>query len=309
MNEELSKELRDIIEGLKKEVADRKAEAEKPAKAGRPRKDVMPDWVKDWNRANASTGQVKHIMKTDPKTGVAEKVLPVVVVPVKPRAPIAWDERPTSSAVPPRGLTNRELAEWEIANPGKPLNLKDEGPTKPSRKQLLAMNKVWKYRNFKHCLHCSEFYTKADAELANDPKLVGKLKKGTYDTWESRTDPHDDKLGVRLTHAEIWCHTCGCVDLEVAKTLPAHIGTWTPPKEGKQEREKRLEREAYRRERTIFSLKQSPKTVPQLCDWFRTVELYEGVDFIMLDLMLNKMRAEGLVVLVDGKWRKRQSRT
>jgi hypothetical protein len=274
-----------------------------------------PDWVKDWNRKNASHGAVTTIVKTtdtfheesgiiDSKTELVEPVttttfsrnlktgeveekitsaglpghLRLGVLHEDREPPIAWDDRPTSDAVPPRGLTAKEIAEWDAKNPGNPLTLRDEGPTKPVRKQMLRMNKVWKYRNFKKCANCEK-----------------------YDTWEARTEPYA-LANVGVVHAEIWCHTCGAVDFEVADNMPSHIGSWSPPRETDKEKQTRAKRQAYRRERSLYSLIEKPKTAMQLCAWFREVEGYKAVDAIMIELMLVKMRKEGLVVLKDGLW-------
>ncbi len=282
----------------------------------RPKPNEKPDWVKDWNRRHASHGRTQTIVKTtevyhqDGKVDVKTELLQPVALPDhlrlgklhnEPASLVRWDA-PTSDAVPPRGLTATELRAWDAANPGNPLNLRDEGPTKPMRKQRLGMEKVWKYRNFRYCLHCSEFYSEAEAEAMGDPEMAGKLKKGVFDTWESRTDPYATQLGVRPTHAQIWCYNCGCVEDEVSLSVPSHIGSWAPPKELPKEKAKRLERQAYRRSRTIYSLVEAPKTAQQLCIWFREVEHYEGVDFIMIELMLHKMRKEGLVIYQDAQW-------
>lgn len=293
------------------------------------KREVTPDWVLAWNRQNARHGEVKKIVTTTDtyheatgivtskteltnpmlttnykrnlKTGEVEEQITSAGLPEHLRLDVAHDPierpvlwpRPTTDAVPPRELARwksgpgasehaKRLEKWLAENPGNPLENREEGPTKPVRKQMLRMNKVWKYRNFKKCNNC---------EL--------------YDTWEARTQPYSD--GVRIVHAEIWCHTCGAVEFEVSNSSPSHIGSWAPPKESSKEAAKRIELHSYRRERTIFSLVQSPKTAAQLTVWFREVEKYEGVDFVMIEIMLQKMRKQGRVVLEsDGRWWERE---
>ncbi len=267
-------------------------------KGGRKKKDSKPDWVKDWEARNTSNSAVKHIVKTTEVVDEATKVvlgrktelIEPVVLPAElalgvlheDRKPVInWSERPTHDVVAPRGLSARAAQLYEQVNAGNPLELRDEGPAKPVRKQMLMLNKVWKYRNFKKCLNCE-----------------------AYDTWESRTDPYNEALGVRQTHAEIWCHTCGAIETEVSNSSPAHIGSWSPPRETEKERRSKEERRGYRWARATYSLVQSPKTVGELVKWFREVELYEAVDMPMLDIQLRQMQQKQLVVLEKstGKW-------
>lgn len=241
--------------------------------------------------ASYAHGEVRTIVQTTKaETGeITELVAPVVLPPDKAlgvlhddRKPaIHWADQPKTDELAPHGLTHRAAREWAEANPGNPLNLRDEGPTKPVRKQMTRLNKVWKYRNFKQCTNCD-----------------------SYDTWESRTDPYAVDLGPRQTHSEIWCQTCGATDIEVSDNPPAHIGSWVPKKETDKQRVERLQRKAYRRERTTYSLVQEPKTVGHLAKWFREVERYEAIDVPMLEIQLRQMQRENLVVLekTTGKW-------
>lgn len=287
----MSKKEDELIGALSDQVAELSAQIEelkkidldvllssgrKTTSGGRAKKDHRPEWVLKYEQQNHRNSPVQHVVKTH-ENGEVEKLLPVVIEPVKPHE-VSWPGRPTTNTVAPRGLTNREAVAYEAV--GGELELRDEGPTKPMRKQMLMMNKVWKYRNFKKCSHC-----------------------GAFDTWESRTDPWaEDKFGPRPTHSEIWCQTCSATDLEVSDNLPAHIGSWAPPKVTEKEKLQSAARKRYRWERTIFALVQSPKTAAELCVWFRTVENYKAVDFIMLELQLKQMAIHGLVVRVDGKW-------
>lgn len=283
-----------------------------------------PDWVIDWNRRHASNGAVKTVVQTTVDEATKKEHTTLVSPPVVTRhkrnldteeveefvvdaglpdhlrldvkhadrpSPIKWADQPTHDTIVPHGIapskeatiasnpnSDRGAREYLAANPGKPLDLsREEGPTKPMRKQIIGMNKVWKYRNFKKCLNCESF-----------------------DTWEARYEAYSD--GVNKVHAEIWCTTCGSVDFEVAKNNPSHIGSWAPPKETPKQAEARKQRSAYRRERAIFSLVQKPKTAQQLCVWFREVEKYEAVDFVMIEIMLKRMSEDGLVVQKNGVW-------
>ena len=323
------------VDKLKKIDADnlftssRRAPAENDSRPRKPKANEKPDWVKSWNRQNASHGPVKTLVKTtdtyhedtgivetktelvepvitveyarDLATGEVEEIVKEAGLPEHLRLdkqhedrkpPILWSEKPTHDGLIPSDLgpaqtakfavnpnNDRAVREYLAANPGNPLDVRDEGPTKPVRKQMTRLNKVWKYRNFKKCGICE-----------------------SYDTWEARTDPYDD--GVRVVHAEVWCHTCGATDFEVSDHMPAHIGSWAPRKETTNEAKKRRARQMYRRERSIFSLVESPKTAAELTAWFRDIEHYEAVDFIMIELMLKRMQSEGLVHFdkKSGKW-------
>jgi hypothetical protein len=279
----------------------------------KPKANEKPDWIKEWNKKNASHGPVKKIVETvetfHEETGefeVKTALLEPVVLPDhlklgvlhedRPQS-VVWAEQPKFDGLLDPNLPLRQARKKLEENPGNPLTLRDEGPIKPVRKQMTRLNKVWKYRNFRKCGVCEEF-----------------------DTWEARVDPYN-KENVGIVHAEIWCHKCGATDFEVSDSMPNHIGSWIPPKETSKQAKDRAARQAYRRERTIFSLVQQPKTAMELNVWFREVEKYfvrtkdkhgdwiivPATDVIMLELMLKRMASEGLVVCDKaGKWWERE---
>lgn len=260
-----------------------------------------PQWVADYKRKYASHGEVKHILRTTDvyeasgrliEKDRTERLLPVIVPPPKMPPPIEWQTRPTHDGVAPRMLSPQEKKRWLDENPGQliPLGKQLEGPTRPVRKQMARLNKVWRYRNFQACRHCSEFDERG--------KVVPG--KGTYDTWEARTDPSESPVGA--VHSLIWCHSCGATDREVAKELPANVGVWSPPKESDKEIAEKEARRKYREERALFFLVQSPKTVPELTRCFREVDKYKAVDFVMIEIMLRRMERQGRVVLSEGRW-------
>lgn len=298
-------DLRKQIEELQKLDLDANLDVAAPAKtraSGKTRKDYRPDWVKEFDRKNA-TGTVKHVVKTEEgktellepitttkhrrnqETGEIEEIVVEAGLPEhlklgvlhSDRDAIKWKERPTHDGVAPRDLSPREREDWLKRNPGKPLPKDLEGPIKPVRKQMERLGKVWKYRNFKKCANCEAF-----------------------DTWEARFDPY--VKGAHLVHAEVWCHTCGSVDFEVTENMPTNIGTWAPRKDTPKEQKLREQRRQYRWAIALTALSHGPMTDWELLKYFRDREKYEAVDIHIVQIQLKQMQEKRLVVLRDGKW-------
>lgn len=315
----------DLDDILAQSTSRRRSTSDSTASQRKKPKHEKPDWVTAWNKQHASHGEVREVVKTTETYSEAdgfgsrtEQLQPVVRTTLKRDidadakniwsgeesafveivesaglpdhlqlgvkhderpSPVKWDQRPTHDGLIRKDLPLREALKELEKNPCKELKVPDEGPTKPVRKQMLRLNKVWKYRNFKKCSNCEAF-----------------------DTWEARVDPYNVE-NVGIVHAEIWCHTCGATDFEVADNMPAHIGSWAPPKETDKERADKEKRRAYREERALYSLVQSPKTIGELLVWFRDVEGYSAVDLVMLEIMLKRMQKQGRTVRdADGKW-------